>query len=230
MRYVHHVPGTQLLAQLHAPKAYQYQFSMSTPPAVATLHVAVGSSNRVKVSAVQRAFSRVYPACTVLTHSVPAASGVSDQPMGDDETRRGAVNRASAAADAYRSSSGRDADFAVGLEGGCEDVTLHLPGVPATCVDMTCFAWMAVLAPSTGAWGVSRTGSFVLPPPVARLVRGGLELGAADDVVFKRTDSKASDGAVGLLTQGVIDRAAYYEHALILALVPHVSSCYYEAT
>ncbi len=68
--------------------------------------------------------------------------------------------------------------------------------------------------------GKSRTGTFRLPEPVARLVREGRELGEADDVVFGRSNSKQEEGAVGLLTGNVIDRAALYEHAVILALAP----------
>jgi inosine/xanthosine triphosphatase len=55
---------------------------------------------------------------------------------------------------------------------------------------------------------------------VARLVRSGVELGVADDRVFGRSNSKQQDGAVGLLTRGIVTRTDYYEHALLLALVP----------
>ncbi len=48
----------------------------------------------------------------------------------------------------------------------------------------------------------------------------GIELGVADDQVFGRVDSKREGGSVGLLSGGLIDRTAYYEHAMILALVP----------
>ena len=84
-------------------------------------------------------------------------------------------------------------------------------------------AFMAVLQVGTGRWGVARTGSFSLPPAVAALVRGGMELGAADDAVFGRVNSKQEDGAVGLLSKGIITRTTNYEHALVLALVPFVS-------
>lgn len=68
-------------------------------------------------------------------------------------------------------------------------------------------------------WGRSRTASFLLPPAVADLVRRGVELGEANDRVFGTSDSKSGSGAVGLLTGGVIDRAALYEPAVVLALV-----------
>lgn len=42
--------------------------------------------------------------------------------------------------------------------------------------------------------------------------------------IFGRLDSKKGDGIVGILTKGVIDRAAYYSHALVLALIPFVNT------
>jgi non-canonical (house-cleaning) NTP pyrophosphatase len=71
--------------------------------------------------------------------------------------------------------------------------------------------------------GKSRTGAFYLPEEIARLVRDGMELGHADDVVFGRSNSKQQDGSIGLLTGGVIDRTLYYEHAVVLALIPFLN-------
>jgi non-canonical (house-cleaning) NTP pyrophosphatase len=71
-----------------------------------------------------------------------------------------------------------------------------------------------------GRLGQARSGTFLLPPAVADLVRQGVELGEADDRVFGRQNSKQANGAIGLLTGDVIDRVALYEHAVILALVP----------
>ena len=98
--------------------------------------------------------------------------------------------------------------FAVGLEGGIQTVDDV----------MECFAWMAIYDGSK--LGFARTASFPLPRRIKELVDGGIELGAADDIVFGRTNSKQGNGAVGLLTNGVIDRASYYEHAIILAMIP----------
>ena len=50
-----------------------------------------------------------------------------------------------------------------------------------------------------------------------------MELGDADDQVFGRNGSKTEEGVVGLLTRGQIDRAAYYEQPLLLALVPFIN-------
>lgn len=69
-------------------------------------------------------------------------------------------------------------------------------------------------------FGLGKTAAFPIPDQVADLVRDGMELGDADDKVFGRVQSKHGDGIVGLLTDGRIDRSAYYEHAITLALLP----------
>eukprot|EP00300_Choanocystis_sp_HF-7_P002785 c12115_g1_i1.p1 GENE.c12115_g1_i1~~c12115_g1_i1.p1 ORF type:complete len:106 (+),score=15.10 c12115_g1_i1:422-739(+) len=85
---------------------------------------------------------------------------------------------------------------------------------------------MCVIFWHSGSNSISwaRTASFSLPPAVSALVSQGVELGHADDQVFGRIDSKRSNGAVGLLTKDLITRSMYYEHALILALVPFLNS------
>lgn len=166
-------------------------------------HLVIASTNPVKINAVLAGFQRMFPGEAFTAAGLSVASGVADQPMGDEDTLAGARNRARAARDAEPG-----ADFWVGVEGGCAE-DRH---------GMTCFAWIFVL--TNDRQGQARTGAFYLPEEVATLVRGGMELGHADDQVFGRANSKQQDGSVGLMTGGVIDRTEYYAHAVILALVP----------
>ena len=69
---------------------------------------------------------------------------------------------------------------------------------------------------------------YVLPPPVAALVRGGMELGSADDAYFGRSNGKQHDGTVGMLTRGAITRTSYYVMPSILALLPWSQREHYE--
>jgi inosine/xanthosine triphosphatase len=165
--------------------------------------VIVASTNPVKIESARRGFVAMFPDESFTVSGISAPSSVHDQPLGDDETLRGAANRA-----ANARAIAPDADYWIGIEGGVND----LDG------EMQAFAWVVVL--SSERSGKSRTGTFMLPQEVARLVREGMELGHADDVVFGRANSKQQNGSVGLLTDDVIDRAAYYEHAVILALIP----------
>ena len=85
------------------------------------LSISVGSTNPVKIKAaragVVKAFNEEKFAITVEGYSV--SSGVSDQPMGDFETKKGSKNRAMNAAEKYKDQLGNYPSFAVGMEGGC---------------------------------------------------------------------------------------------------------------
>jgi len=106
-----------------------------------------------------------------------------------------------------------------------------------------CMAWMAIYGkrqPSTidvfasqetttyigdkkPFFGLAKTATFLVPPVLTKMiVQDGMELGQADDKFFSRTNSNHGSGSVGLLTDGLIDRAGYYESAIILALTPWI--------
>ncbi len=170
----------------------------------------VASKNPVKIEAVRLGFQAMFPEKTFEIKGVDVPSGVSDQPATDAVTLQGARNRAERARLAAPEGS-----FWVGIEGGIED----------NGQDMYAFAWVVVR--DGDRTGEARTGTFTLPSEVAQLVRSGIELGEADDIVFGRTNSKQNDGAVGLLTDGLIDRTKYYEHAVVLALIPFLKKDLY---
>ena len=166
--------------------------------------ITVASQNPVKLRAAQIAFEHIFPQLSFNVTGVAVPSGVPDQPMSVSETMGGARNRAENARAAQPES-----DYWVGIEGGIEDTPLG----------MSCFARVHIL--DRGAQvGLGQTAVFYLPREVAELVRAGMELGHADDQVFKRDNSKQANGAIGILTDDVIDRQAYYIHAVIMALVP----------
>ncbi len=157
----------------------------------------------MKRQATEGGFQRVFPSRAIEVAGVSVPSGVPHQPRSDAETREGAENRAAGARRAHP-----EADYWVGIEGGIDDGD----------DGMVAFAWVVVR--SSALSGRSRTGTFALPPEVAALVRQGRELGEADDVVFGRSNSKQKEGAVGLLTGGVVDRMRLYEQSVVLALIP----------
>ena len=168
--------------------------------------IVVASTNPVKIQSALSGFRKLFPGHEFTASGITVPSGVRAQPMTSHETCQGALNRASAACDQIP-----DADYWVGIEGGVEEID----GA------MEVFAWVVVLSRQVaGQVGKSRTGTFYLPLEVMQLVRQGIELGEADDIVFGRSNSKQQNGSVGLLTDDVITRGTYYEHAVILALIP----------
>jgi inosine/xanthosine triphosphatase len=124
--------------------------------------------------------------------------------MTEEETLKGAINRIE-----NISKEVPDADFWVGIEGGLEEIE----------GEMEAFAWMVVKS-KEGRIGKGRSASFFLPKNIVRLIKAGKDLSEADDLVFGRTNSKLTNGAVGILTDDVVTRTTYYESGMILALIP----------
>ena len=163
----------------------------------------VASQNPVKIEATRRGFASMFPSRVFHLHPVAVPSGVRPQPLSDAETLQGALTRVQHAAHLVP-----QADYWVGIEGGVEE---RQGGMEA-------FAWIVISTPHL--LGKSRTGTFGVPEDVATLVRQGYELAAAVEEVYQHTQVKSTTGAVGILTEGVIDRVQLYEHAVVLALVP----------
>lgn len=174
------------------------------------IEIVIASTNPVKVQAVVNGFRRLFPDTKSQVSTVSVPSEVAHQPLSDEETLRGALNRSNNARRARPA-----ADYWIGIEGG----------VQALNDELAAFAWIVVQ--SETLQGQARTGTFFLPPAVAALIREGKELGDADDIVFGRSNSKQDNGAVGILTGNVIDRAQLYEHAMILALIPFKNEALY---
>lgn len=174
------------------------------------IRVIIASHNPVKIRAVKKAFSLQFPEQDIDFQPTHVESGVSDQPLSDAETRRGAKNRARNA-----SLQRPDANYWVGLEGGVEVIDDQL----------TAFAWMSVLGPG-GKFSNVRTVTLPLPPAVRALMEQGLELGEANDRIFSTVNSKQQGGAFGLLTNGLCTREGVYTEALVIALIPFQSMLY----
>ena len=174
------------------------------------MKVIVASQNPVKIEAVKAGFEEMFSTQSFDFEGVKVPSGVSDQPMTNEETLQGAMNRAHNAR-----KETPDADFWVGVEGGIE----KFRGEGET------FAWIYVLSDSLS--GKAKTGSFFLPKKVFDLVESGMELGHADDMVFGQSNSKQKNGAVGLLTGDVMTRKSLYMPAVILALIPFKNQEFY---
>lgn len=165
--------------------------------------IIVASKNPVKIQAARLGFEKMFPAEVFEALGIAVASGVADQPMTNAETLQGAINRTQNAQKVHAI-----ADFWIGIEGGIEEVD----------GEMEAFAWVFIL--SKNQKGKAKSASFALPKAVTQLIKQGMELGAADDIVFGDSNSKQKNGAVGLLTGDVLTRAGLYEEAVKLALIP----------
>jgi inosine/xanthosine triphosphatase len=172
-----------------------------------TCRIVVASTNPVKLRAVELGVRAILADTDLELVAAAVDSGVAEQPSSDAETLLGSENRSRRAREAVP-----EASYWFGLEGGVED----------SPQGMLTFAWIVVLD-CHGRVGRARSAAFVLPKIVADKVRDGMELGHADDEVFGRNDSKRADGAIGLLTQGALDRAGLYAPAVTAAMIPFLN-------
>jgi inosine/xanthosine triphosphatase len=175
------------------------------------IKIIVSSKNPVKINAVLEGFNSVYPNNKFSVTGISVASGVLDQPMSEEETMRGALNRVNNA-----NKSNPIGDFWVGIEGGIEEKN----------DGMITFAWVVIK--SKTQIGKGRTTAFYLPDKVSALIRQGKELGDADDIVFGKKNSKQQNGAIGILTSNVLTRTSAYIPAVIIALIPFKNPSLYK--
>lgn len=162
--------------------------------------IAVGSLNQVKVSAVRSVMERIYGEVRITAVDVP--SGVPDQPFGD-QTREGSYNRATGALGTH--------DMAVGIEAG----VFEMPGGLYDIQHCTVVSRDGFVSHGQGS-------GFRYPDAVADLVRGGLTVGDAVHEVYGSTDIGKKQGAVGLLSKGLIDRKTLTEQSVTAAMIPRI--------
>jgi inosine/xanthosine triphosphatase len=164
--------------------------------------VTVGSVNPVKISAATKAFTTVWPNIIWQVSGIEIASGVSSQPMSDDESIKGARNRALGA------QQKTEADYGVGIEGGIQ---------PIGDLWFDC-GWMVVVNRS-GIEGIGSTARIITPPKMISLIKQGKELGYVVDELFNTVNAKHNDGHFGLMTNQAITRTSGYRDGVIMALV-----------
>lgn len=168
------------------------------------MHVAVGSTNPVKVAAVRSIILRVWPDATI--SGVDVRTGVRAMPMSDEECRTGARNRAKSSRRIAKT------DFGVGIEGGVDEEN----GV------LMLTAW-TVIVNGRGLEGIGGSGRIPLPHSFAERIHHGEELGLIMDDVLNEKNIKQKGGAVGALTAGLVSRQEALALGVAYALAPFVA-------
>ncbi|MDR1954818.1 MAG: inosine/xanthosine triphosphatase [Candidatus Methanoplasma sp.] len=167
---------------------------------VNAIRVAVGSLNRVKVEAVRAVMERIFGKVIVVPADVK--SGVPEQPW-ELEIRTGAMNRAVAALG--------DNDLSVGIEAG----------VFPTDDGLYDFQYCAILD-KEGRFTIGIGPGFRYPDEVAALVTDGMTVGDAVHRVYGEQDIGKKQGAVGLLSRGLLDRRSLTEQSVVSAMIPRM--------
>lgn len=162
--------------------------------------ISVGSLNRVKVEAVRNVMERIYGEVRIT--AVDAKSGVPEQPF-EEQTRRGAENRA-------RGALG-DHQMSVGIEAGVFEFPDGLYDIQHCCV-----------VSKDGRITYGQGSGFRYPDEVADLVRSGSTVGDAFKTLFGSEGIGKKSGAIGMLSKGLLDRLNLTEQSVTAAMIPRI--------
>ncbi|MDP4085899.1 MAG: DUF84 family protein [Bacillota bacterium] len=157
------------------------------------MKIIIGSKNPAKITAVKN----VFPLDSNIV-SLDSPSGVRAQPFSDEETIQGAINRAR---HALREGNG---EIGIGLEGGVQETSYGL---------LIC-NWGAIITNELEDPIIAGGARFLLPPEIAVRLRNGEELGPVMDDYSKKENVRKHEGAVGIFTNGFINRMDMFTHVM----------------
>ncbi len=173
------------------------------------LEVLVGSKNKTKLEAVERAFSIYFPEFEV--NGIEVKSGVPEQPK-NEEIYKGAKNRTLE----LRKLNSK-ADFFVGIESGIELLSRN---------------WFCCgviyISDREGKENYGKSPHFKLPNEMLTNVLAGEELNRAKEEYFIRNRVESSETLIEFLTNGIIDRTELYKVGVIMALIPFINKRVYK--
>jgi inosine/xanthosine triphosphatase len=179
--------------------------------------VFVGSTNPVKINATRKALSSPFKKIKVIGLSV--SSGVSDQPMSDEETKQGAINRATNAyqqgikslKNEYKEIDSSQTYLGIGLEGG---VTFECSQGEKQMWETV---WVALIDQDKNLF-LANGGRFLIPKFLADEIIDGAEMGPALSRYFDGRSVKTQEGLVGVMTNKYVDRTQMYTAIVRLAI------------
>ena len=164
--------------------------------------VSVGSKNPVKVKAVEEGLSKTIG--TVLVHAVDVDSGVSKQPVGFDETAKGAINRAKNAFE-----SGQFI-YGIGIEAG-------LVNIGGKHLDVhVCAVYDGI------DYTIGTSKGFQVPFEIVEEIKKGHECGAVAEKLYNIENIGMKEGIIGYLTNNNIKRLDLCIDAVISAMIPRL--------
>ncbi|MFD1038177.1 DUF84 family protein [Virgibacillus byunsanensis] len=153
----------------------------------------IGSKNPTKIQAVEN----IFPGNEVISVDVP--SDVNAQPFSDEETRKGAINRATHSLEKTPDAIG------VGLEGGVMYVEEQL---------FLC-NWGAIVTKDNQI--ITASGARIaLPQEIDDQLKQGYELGDVMDRYANKQGVRKNEGAIGIFTSDFVSRQEMFTHVVKL--------------
>jgi inosine/xanthosine triphosphatase len=169
---------------------------------MSSIILGVGSTNPVKIQAVVRVLVGTN-VTDVRGFGVP--SGVAAQPLSDEETRQGALQRALKMLETQQ-----EVRVAVGLEGGVFTET--------QTGQLWSTVWVVVKDRHIEGEWVANGGRFPLPEEIAAGIRAGREMGDVMDDLTGKAQVHQKEGMIGVVTAGLVTRVDAYSSIAGLAL------------
>lgn len=157
------------------------------------MKVTIGSQNQTKVNAVQNVFN------DYVVNAIHASSRVSSQPSSDEETMKGAINRALASFHSNPDGIG------IGLEGG----VMYIDDQLFLC------NWGALVSRDDNIYTASGA-RILLPKEIEDKLKSGMELGDIMDDYTHQHGVRHNEGAIGIFTNLLVSRKDMFEHVVTL--------------
>jgi len=173
----------------------------------------VASINPVKINAVKHAVSQKFS--HTLVRGLEVESGVAAQPMSDQETRQGALNRAKALkklALQKKLIKANEVGLFIGLEGG----VFH-PDFAKNKQELWSTVWAVALDQNDQSY-FNNGARFPLPPFISQMLLDGKEMGPTLGAYLGDPNLKSKDGAIGFLTKNFTNRTDEYESIVKIAI------------
>ena len=176
--------------------------------------VAIGSRNRAKVRGVRKVFKNFFRSAHF--KEVDLTARVKTQPMGLDDTARGARQRAVLAI------KERGADFGVGVEAGIIGLSAEKGGER-----FFLNVQIAAVVDSLGHLSFGLSSGFPIPPRFVSLIEA--EQVELDRYAHELTGAKKiteEEGVVFHLTKGRLSRVEMTEQCVFMALMPWLNKAF----
>lgn len=173
----------------------------------------VASRNPVKINAVAAAVKEKFS--DFLLEGLEVESGVSAQPMSDEETMTGALNRARAVRSLAleRKMIGKSEEvLCVGLEGG-----VFNPSFVENKNELWSTVWVVVLDKEGNNY-FSNGARFPLPDFMSKLLLAGEEMGPSLGKKLNDPDLRKKEGMIGFLTNHLTNRTDEYTNIVKIAV------------
>lgn len=179
--------------------------------------IAVGTTNIIKIQAVEEVI-RNYPQlakANVYSFSVP--SEIAEQPLSLEEIITGAKNRAK---NAYVACD--LCDYSFGIESGLFEANGTQTGFLEACI---CCIY------DGDNYHIGLSCGFEIPPPILTLVldkKRDLSQACYESGITTNSKLGASEGLIGILTKGRVDRKEYTKQSITTALIQLENAVWYQ--